>query len=360
MTIRILRPVRLVMMLACAAIVAGPMVRATAEPASLRLLYAGTPESWPRPLLKDGAAFSEFAPLPARPAMSDRDKALAEIGLRLFDDPALSRSGQIACASCHNSELGLADGIRTSFGHDRQRGRRNAQSLFTAAWMTPLFWDGRAADLEAQALHPLVDGKEMASSIRIVERRVNHDPLYRTAFAKLNGRRRVSIADVSAALAVHERTLRPPRSKWSRFIAGDHRALDDQELEGLHLFRTKAGCVNCHNGPLLSDRQFHNLGLSFYGRRLEDLGRYEVTGAAADVGRFRTPSLLGVKQTAPYMHVGLFQTLDNVVAFYNGGGGKDRTKRPGNVPSPQPDPLVSPLGLSKTERDALIAFLQTL
>lgn len=136
--------------------------------------------------------------------------------------------------------------------------------------------------------------------------------------------------------------------------------LTDQELAGLHLFRTKAGCAACHNGPLLSDGQFHNLGISFYGRSREDLGRYEVTRDPADVGRFRTPSLLGVSRSAPYMHNGLFPTLENVVALYNGGGGRDRARRMGEAPAPIPDPLVSKLDLTRDEQAALAAFLRTL
>lgn len=327
---------------------------------ALRTLYAGKPESWPRPRLGEGARFAEFGPLPRLPEASPREKALAEIGRRMFDDPALSRSGQIACASCHSPELGMADGLRTAFGHDRQRGRRNAQSLYAAAWMTPLFWDGRAATLEDQAIHPVLDGKEMAGTARLIEPRINRDEGYRSAFEALNGHRRVTLQDAAAAIAAFERTLRPPRSRWSRVMERGVAVLTDQELEGLHLFRTKAGCAACHNGPLLSDGQFHNLGISFYGRAREDLGRYEVTQDPADVGRFRTPSLLGVSRSAPYMHNGLFLTLENVVALYNGGGGRDRAQQPGRAPAPRPDPLVSRLDLTREEQAALAAFLRTL
>ncbi|WP_260610628.1 cytochrome-c peroxidase [Sphingomonas sp. IC081] len=326
----------------------------------LRRLYAGPPQSWPRPLLGPGAEFREFAPLPSLPAPGEREKALAAIGKRLFDDPRLSGSGQIACASCHSPELGLGDGLRTAFGHDRQRGRRNAQSLYTAAWMTPLFWDGRSPDLAEQALHPITDGAEMAATTETVLPRLNADTGYRTAYAALGQDRPITMKDVTAALAAHERTLRPPRSRWMQVFEKGTGVLTDRELLGLHLFRTKAGCAACHNGPLLSDQRFHNLGISFYGRRLEDLGRYEVTGKPEDVGRFRTASLLGVRKTAPYMHNGLFQTLDNVVALYNGGGGKDRQQPSGNVPVPSADPLVRKLNLTADERAALVAFLETL
>ena len=113
-------------------------VQAPETAAELRLAYAGAPETWPRPILHEGAVFTEFGPLPPveHPTDNPFSEAKAALGQRLFDDPRLSKSGQIACASCHARELGFGDGIRTSFGHDRQRGRRNAQSLFTVEALT--------------------------------------------------------------------------------------------------------------------------------------------------------------------------------------------------------------------------------
>lgn len=138
--------------------------------------------------------------------------------------------------------------------------------------------------------------------------------------------------------------------------------MTDQELWGLHLFRTKAGCANCHNGPLLSDQRYHNLAISFYGRKLEDVGRFAVTGDPVDVGRFRTPSLRGVSRTGPYMHNGIFPSLRGVVNLYAGGGGRDRKEQSTTTmaPPPQPDPLLKPRTLSAEEKAALVAFLETL
>ncbi|MCA1199594.1 cytochrome-c peroxidase [Sphingomonas sp. R647] len=332
------------------------------EPFDLRAAYSGTPENWPRPQLRAGAAFEEFAPLPSPETPGPREAKWVALGARLFDDPRLSASGQIACASCHAAELAFSDALQRPFGHDRQRGRRNSQALIVTRWMTPLFWDGRAETLEEQALHPIIDRVEMAADLGDVERRMNTIPAYRTAFAELTGRTQIRRADLAQALAAFQRSLRPRTTRFSRLVAGDNRAMSDQQLKGLHLFRTKAGCANCHSGMLLSDRRFHNLGLSFYGRPREDLGRWEVTGVAADVGRFRTPSLLNAGRTAPYMHNGLLRSFDNVVAFYNGGGGRDRRAKAykGNAPPPTPDPLIQPLGLTRAEQEALVAFLKAL
>lgn len=345
----------------------GTAVSRVQEPASdreLRLAYAGPPHTWPRPALLDGAVFEEFGPLPPPPEPADNPTTPAKVALgrRLFDEPQLSASGQIACATCHARELGFADGLRTSFGHDRQRGRRNAPSVATAAWATSLFWDGRATTLEEQSLHPIVDGKEMAATLPMVTDRIAADPTYTRPFADAFGSSDVTTDRIAKALAAFQRSLKPRSSRYSRFLADRTRALNDQQLRGLHLFRTKAGCANCHSGPLLSDQRFHNLGLSFYGRAREDLGRYDVTGDPADVGAFRTPSLLGINRTGPWMHNGLFPTLEGVVAFYNVGGARPRP-RPEQVNDPlfpTTDPLLIERNLTRDEREALVAFLEAL
>lgn len=341
------------------------MVQTPETAAELRAAYAGPPETWPRPMLHEGAVFTEFGPLP--PVQHPQDNPFSEakvaLGARLFDDPKLSKSGQIACASCHARELGFADGVRTSFGHDRQRGRRNAQGLFAVAWVKPLFWDGRSPDLEDQALHPLIDPKEMAAGDLIeVEQRVAGDPSYAAGFAAAFGDEQVTVRRISMALATFQRSLRPRGGRFERFMKGDSRALNDQQLKGLHLFRTRGGCANCHNGPLLTDMKFHNLGLHFYGRELQDLGRYEVTKAPEDVGRFRTPSLRGVGQTGPYMHNGLFPSLEAAVNFYTAGGARPRPREDQKEDPlfPMTDPLLHRLDLTAEDREALAAFLATL
>jgi cytochrome c peroxidase len=138
--------------------------------------------------------------------------------------------------------------------------------------------------------------------------------------------------------------------------------MTDQQLLGLHLFRTKARCANCHNGPLLTDQKYHNLGISFYGRKLEDVGRYGVTHDPVDVGRFRTPSLRALRRTGPYMHNGVFPTLAGVVNLYAAGGGVDRKVQSAttDAPPPQADPQLKKVPLTAEERAALVAFLEML
>lgn len=284
------------------------------------------------------------------------------MGRRLFDDPRLSRSAQIACANCHDRQLGWSDGRSVSFGHDRQLGRRNAISVAMSAFSSPLFWDGRAATLEEQALHPIVDAREMAFTVEDATRRLQQSGDYDADFSTVFGDRQITPQRLAHALAAFQRSLVPRNSRFERFLRGQHTALNDQQLWGLHLFRTRGRCMNCHFGPTLSDNRFHNLGLHFYGRARQDLGRYEVTANPADSGKFRTPSLRNVAKTGPWMHNGLFPELRGVMRMYNAGMPRPRpTPAAAHDPLfPEPDPLLKPLQLDREEIDAITAFLQTL
>lgn len=336
------------------------------SPAQIAALYRRPVAEWPRPLLREGAVFQEFAPLQIRARPVGKELEQVRIGQQLFNDPALSASGHFACQSCHNRRLGWGDGLPVSFGHGRSAGKRNAPPLFSAGYVSAFFWDGRAATLQEQAMGPLTSADELANGdLGGIEARVNAKPSYREAFAAITGHDRASLQDVLDALAAFQQTLER-RTKFDRFLAGESDVLTEQEIFGLHVFRTKAGCANCHNGPLLTDGRMHNIGLSFFGRKLEDLGRYEVTGNAADAGRFKTPSLRHVSRTGPYMHNGIFPQLRGIVRFYEGGGGRvlDRHRDPERVKLYEAARTLSPLlksfELTREERDALVAFLNVI
>jgi cytochrome c peroxidase len=344
-----------------------PARPSTADLALLRSAYSGAPPTWPRPRILPGAQFTEMQPLELHPAPKGKTSELVRLGSELFEDPLLSASGHFSCQSCHNRRLGWGDALPTSIGHGRAKGRRNAPGLFTAGYKSLLFWDGRSSSLEQQALGPLMDGREMANgdAVGILER-VNATDRYRAAFAAVTGEAVVSLDDITAALAAFQRTLERP-TRFDRFLDGNARALTDTEIWGLHLFRTKAGCANCHNGPTLSDGRFHNLGLSFFNRTLEDLGRHGVTGVAQDAGRFLTPSLRHVASTGPYMHNGIFPTLDGLIRFYEGGGGRVRAEQK-LAPERQAlldavikkSPQLERFELTPVERAVLLAYLKTL
>lgn len=338
------------------------------DPDDLRRLYSGPPENWPRAWIDAGVAYRELAPasLPAPAPENSPEAARVALGGRLFGDPVLSESGHFACQSCHNRRLGWSDGLPRSFGHGRAEGRRNAPALFAAGTREALFWDGRADSLEAQALGPLTASDEMAvTDLDAMVARVQAKAPYPALFARAFGSDTVTLETIVAALAAFQRQLDRP-SRLDRFLSGDRAALSDAALQGLHLFRTRARCANCHFGPTLSDQSFHNLGLSYLGRPHEDLGRYEVTGVAEDAGRFLTPSLRHVSRSAPYMHNGLFPTLAGVVGLYNGGGGASQARdaqtqaNPLHAPATARSPHLRPLGLSREEQQQLVAFLEAI
>ncbi|HRX73223.1 MAG TPA: cytochrome c peroxidase [Hyphomonas sp.] len=335
----------------------GPQV--CTEGADLREAYAGPVGSWPAVETTDNTPFEEMAPF-ARPER-DPDDAMAALGQALFFDPILSASGQIACASCHHPDMAFTDGIRSSVGHDRTQGRRNAPTLLDKADQPLFMWDGAAMSLEHQALMPISNPIEMADTQTATVARVNADADYLQQFEEATGRSGVAMDDITAALAAYERTL-TRRTKFDRFMEGEREVFTDQEIFGLHLFRTKARCMTCHSGPRLTDDEFHNIGLTYYGRIYEDLGRYALTESPEDVGSFKTPSLRHAPRTGPYMHNGLFPSLRGIVNLYDAGGARPRPREEmeDDPLFPETSPLLPKLNLTPDEKDALVAYLETL
>ena len=329
----------------------------------LRAAYSLPPDQWPPADLEPGVKLAELGLLPeaVHPANNPYSKDKADLGRELFFEPKLSGSGQFACASCHNPEMGWADGTSLSFGHDRQNAKRNAPSIQNSAFKTSFFWDGRAKTLEDQVLIPLTADNEMHGDAAVAIERLGKTKVYPKMFTAAFGDEKIDAERMQQAIASFERTQVGGRSKFDSFLRGRTAALDDAAVRGLHLFRTKANCINCHSGPALTDDQFHNIGLSYYGRKLQDLGRFEITKKPEDVGAFRTPSLRNLERTAPYMHNGLFE-LDGVLNLYNTGMPTLR-RRPGqeNDPLfPTKSALLKPLRLNKQELADLKAFLLSL
>ncbi len=332
------------------------------DAACLRERYRGAPAQWPRPAIDAGVDWQELGPVPAEAPQPAENPATAEkiaLGRSLFFDPRLSRKGELSCASCHRPDRAFTDGRALAVGEDRLQGRRRSQPLLGAPFAPRLFWDGRAATLEEQVLMPIANPVEMAHPVNDTVARLAALDEYRAPFKAAFGDPTPDATALARALAAFVRTLRPEPSAFDRFLAGDRAALNDQALVGLHLFRTKARCMNCHNGPMLTDQRFHDIGLSFYGRRNQDLGRYEITRDKADLGAFRTPSLRNVAKAGPWMHNGLLPDLKGLVRLYNGGMGTV-VAVPDDAYAPRKSALIRKLDLDADEIDALTAWLQSL
>lgn len=333
---------------------------------SLRFFYSFSPNKWPKPTIDSGVNWQELGPLPDNPYSPFKDTSLMpmyNLGKQLFFDPRLSGSGQISCASCHVPDLSWTDGREVSNGHDMQLNSRNSPSLLNVWHAKKLFWDGRSTSLEDQASTPISTDNEMHSSMPEMLGKLQRIEGYKPLFQKAFGADAITGETVTKAIAAFERSISSRRSDFDRFAGGDTAALSNAALRGLHLFRTKARCMNCHNGAYFTDDSMHNIGLTYYGNKAhEDLGLYLITKRAADVGKFKTPMLRDVMRTRPWMHNGLFDNIEGVLNMYSNGMPQPKRK-PGQEKDtlfPKTDPLLKKLGLTKDEKADIIAFLNAI
>ena len=337
----------------------------------LRAIYSQPDVTkWPSPFLDslvDKNKFQDIGTLPKQvpyPKSNPYSKEKKELGKFLFFDGRLSKTGQIACASCHHPELAWTDNISRSLGHNRQLNKRNSMTIKNTAFAKTLFWDGRAKSLEHQASFPIPDAKEMNTHIDVAVKNISNVKGYEHLFEKAFGDSKVTKERIFKAIATYERSQVSRNSKFDRFINGKKELFTDKEIEGMHLFRTKARCINCHNTPYFSDNKFHNDGQTLFGAKDEDLGRYKITKKIEDVGKFKTPTLREIGNTGPWMHHGHFPSLLDVIEFYNlGNPAPIQKKHLGTSRDsliPKTSPMLKKLNLSKDEIAALIAFLETL
>jgi cytochrome c peroxidase len=285
-------------------------------------------------------------PVPANNALSGNKIAL---GRRLFFDRRLSRDQSLSCAGCHNPARGFTDGKIVSEGVFHRRGTRNVPTLINRGYGAAFFWDGRISSLEEQVLQPIQNPVEMDMTVGEVVARLQHDRRYRTEFRQAFGGE-VKRDDLARALSSYVRTILSGDSPYDRYVNSDLNALSAKAVKGLHIFRGKGNCINCHVGPNLTDERFHNTGVAWRDGKLTDPGRFVVTGKDQDRGAFKPPTLREVSRTAPYMHDGSLKTLEEVVEYYDRGGNRN----------PYLDADLRLLHLTPAEKKALIAFLQSL
>lgn len=315
-------------------------------------------------------------PPPPIPADNSMTPEKVELGKKLFWDGRLSGNGSMGCVVCHQPDLGWGTGSPISFGYPGTQHWRNSQTILNSAYYNKLFWEGNVTSLETQA--PAAAGGAVAGNgdDAMMEMRLRFVPEYVKAFKEVFGTEWPHIAQAWQAIAAFQRTIVTDAAKvpFDRYLAGEKTALSDAAKRGMELFNGKAGCISCHNGALASDQRFYNLGVpaapefkddplyqitlrwelyqkgmpeEVYRSGADDLGLYHRTKRPDDKGKFRTPSLRELRWTAPYMHNGVFETLLDVVAFYDAGGG------PGNT-------ALKPLGLQDEEKNDLVAFLEAL
>jgi cytochrome c peroxidase len=304
---------------------------------------------------------------PAEAAPASRDSLEVALGRALFFDPVLSAKMDRACASCHQPSRAFSDGRRFAQSIDRGNLPRNAPSLTNVSDQTLFFWDGRAASLEDQIDGPVHSGEEMGGlSPRALEARLDSIVAYRSMFAAAFGGGRPRYVDAKRAIAAFEKTLRTDRSTVDRWWRGECDSVPAEVRLGMDLFAGKARCSRCHFLPLTTtvipgdfrEQEFTVIGVpsDSNGTRLDpDPGRFAVTGRADDLHAFKAPSLRGIAFSAPYMHNGAFATLDQVVRFYNRGGGRGL-----GLDVPNQAPEIRPLHLTLAEEQALVRFLEAL
>ncbi|HBR59785.1 MAG: cytochrome-c peroxidase [Deltaproteobacteria bacterium] len=303
-----------------------------------------------------------------------------ELGKMLFFDPRLGGDASIACSDCHSPKEGWSFAAPISRGYPATVHWRSSQTIVNSAYYSKLFWAGASKSLEAQAPSAAKGGVAGNGEDDVMEARLAFIPEYRERFQDVFGDEWPLINNAWKAIAAFERTLVQRDTPFDKYMNDDGDALGEAEKRGLALFQGKANCVECHNGPLFSDQKYYNLGVPRHDGWLEDgmkqitfrfelyakgvteedyrnlkddPGLYFRTKQKRDKGKFRTPSLRYTLYTAPYMHNGAFFGLDEVIDFYNEGGGT-------NDFAANKTRILKPLGLTDDEKEDLLMFLESL
>lgn len=331
--------------------------------------------------------------LPPVPVPGDNPQSSAKVDLgdKLFHDTRFSTTGEVSCATCHAREKGFTDHLPVSEGVKGLKGTRNAPTVINAAYMESQFWDGREPSLEEQSAQPFLNPVEMAlADHRPILEIVRSDPSYVELFDEAFGKtgEQITMEEVKMAIAAFERTVVAGNSPFDRYLFGGEKdAMSDAAIRGLEIFRNQGRCVSCHlieqTQALFSDSRFHMIGVAAHrmpkdldelsaaveevkekgtdvavlgNPRTESLGRYAVSRELPDMGAFKTPTLRNVEVTAPYMHDGSLESLEEVVQFYNNGGRLEES-------DPIPELLsggIRPLNLTEQEQADLVEFLKAL
>ncbi len=302
--------------------------------------------AWPE--LKGYAAMSI-------PADNKMTRAKVELGKQLYYDKRLSGDGTRSCYSCHVKEKGLTDGLPTAIGAYEAKLTRAAPTMWNIGYHSEWYWDGRAKTLEGQAVAAWrggnmgATGKDGRPSAEDIAAKLNGIAGYKEQFQKVF-RQDATPENVGKALAAFMRTIVSDKSAWVRFRGGEESAFSEEARRGWLVFSEKAKCTGCHDGLLLTDKQFHNVGIGM-DKPKPDVGRFTVTKDEKHTGAFKTPTLIDISKSAPYFHDGSVKTLEQSVDLMAAGGKKNQYLDETNL---------KPVKLTKAERADLLAFLKAL
>ena len=328
------------------------------------------------------------------PADNPQSEVKIKLGDKLFHDQRFSSTGKVSCSTCHDRGKTFTDSpLRVSEGINQLKGTRNAPTVVNAAYMKSMFWDGREPDLEGQSAGPFVNPVEMGLKnhepiLKIVRSDREYKKLFKKAFGKKP--KQITMKEVKQAIASFERTIISGNSPFDRYYFGDDKsAMSASAIRGFEVFLGQGRCISCHTisqtHALFTDSRFHNLGVGFSriekdvtelataftkakqagtdvdvavlsNQNTSELGRFVVSDEWRDMGAFKTPTLRNIAKTAPYMHDGSLETLEDVVEFYDDGGRVN-----------EDDPIngfqsggIRPLNLDDDQIDDLVEFLEAL
>ncbi|MCI0508125.1 MAG: c-type cytochrome [Gammaproteobacteria bacterium] len=279
------------------------------------------------------------------PLLNKSNNYRLKLGKTLFFDPRLSGSNWISCATCHNPALGWSDGLPTAIGEGQKKLHRATPTILNTAFNVMQMWDGRFRSLEDQAMSPVESNAEMNQDPEELVKELEAIPGYVELFNDAYPGRGITTDTIAMALASFQRSIVAGIAPFDRWIAGEDKAISAAAKRGFALFEGNANCSTCHSGFNFTDDGFHNIGLNS-----NDIGRFAVKPVAVTKGAFKTPTLRNVTRTAPYMHNGAYNTLEEVVEHY-ARGGDDKSNL---------SPNFKPAKLNYAEKQDLLEFLKTL
>ncbi|HLR37638.1 MAG TPA: cytochrome c peroxidase [Chitinophagaceae bacterium] len=318
--------------------------------------------------LFDSNAYNENAFTPGQKFYTTREKI--KLGKRLFSDPHLSGTGMRSCASCHIPDKAFTDGLSTNTNiHSGKSLPRNTPTLLNVALQSNFFYDMRVLTLEGQAHDVLTNPDEMDGSMEDIIAYLSQDSTYQKLFSKAYSdwkNPEIDSSKILNALASYDRSLTKLNSRFDQFMRGDSTALSSQEIDGFNLFMGKAKCATCHFMPLFngllppkfvsSEAEVIGVPISKNDTLLDpDLGWYNTIGIPAYKHAFKTTTVRNISRTAPYMHNGIYDSLEEVMVFYNNGGGVGM-----GIEMPNATLAEDSLQLTDVEIDAIIAFMKSL